>query len=237
MGKSLITGGGASSEASGPRADAAAQRRSAPAGSFAPNVILSSALADDGGARLSRARFFLDADQDAFCGGQGALRKVWTEDGKGARAEDVHLVRGCPNPNGALFKITAISRFCPREGSSASWIPAMTRDIVEAPCIVMEWIDGVSLSRYLIANGPMTVEQVLETLAKVIEFSAFAWDGARNRLVDHDIKPDNILIETVDSVLRPRPNRFRHFLRAGRKGSRFGNAGFFAPPGAVLLRG
>lgn len=66
MGKSLITGGGASSEASGLRADAAAQRRSAPAGSFAPNVILSSALADDGGARLSRARFFLDADQDAF---------------------------------------------------------------------------------------------------------------------------------------------------------------------------
>lgn len=76
--------------------------------------------------------------------------------------------------------------------------------IVEAPCIVMEWIDGVSLSRYLIVNGPMTMEQVLETLAKVIEFSAFAWEGARNRLVHHDIKPDNILIETVDGVLRPR---------------------------------
>lgn len=203
MGKSLITGGGASSEASGPRADAAAQRRSAPAGSFAPNVILSSALADDGGARLSRARFFLDADQDAFCGGQGALRKVWTEDGKAFALKTFASYEAALTEWRALqdyrnFALLPEGRFF---GIVESCDDA---SIVEAPCIVMEWIDGVSLSRYLIVNGPMTVEQVLETLAKVIEFSAFAWDGARNRLVHHDIKPDNILIETVDGVLRPR---------------------------------
>ena len=203
MGKSLITGGEASNEASGPRDDGAAQRRSTPAKGFAPNVILSSALADDGGARLSRARFFLDADQDAFCGGQGALRKVWTEDGKAFALKTFASYEAALTEWRALqdyrnFALLPEGRFF---GIVESCDDA---SIVEAPCIVMEWIDGVSLSRCLIANGPMTVEQVLETLAKVIEFSAFAWDGARNRLVHHDIKPDNILIETVDGVLRPR---------------------------------
>ena len=203
MGKSLITGGEASNEASGPRDDAAAQCRSAPAGSFAPNVILSSALADDGGARLSRARFFLDADRDAFCGGQGALRKVWTEDGK------AFALKTFASYEAALTEWRALQDYrnfaLLPEGRFFGIVESCDdTSIVEAPCIVMEWIDGVSLSRYLIANEPMTVEQVLETLAKVIEFSAFAWDGARNRLVHHDIKPDNILIETVDGVLRPR---------------------------------
>ena len=203
MGKSLITGGGAPDEASGPRDDGAAQRRNAPAKGFAPNVILSSALADDGGARLSNARFFLDADQGAFCGGQGALRKVWTEDGKAFALKTFTSYEAALTEWRALqdyrnFALLPEGRFF---GIVESCDDA---SIVEAPCIVMEWIDGVSLSRHLIDNGPMTVEQVLGTLAKVVEFSAFAWDGARNRLVHHDIKPDNILIEAADGGLRPR---------------------------------
>lgn len=203
MGKSLITGGEASNEASGPQDDGAAQRRSTPAKGFVPNVILSSALVDGGGSRLSSARFFLDADEDACCGGQGVLRKVWTEDGKAFALKTFTSYEAALTEWRALqdyrnFALLPEGRFF---GIVESCDDA---SIVEAPCIVMEWIDGVSLSRYLIANGPMTVEQVLETLAKVIEFSAFAWDGARNRLVHHDIKPDNILIEAVDGGLRPR---------------------------------
>ena len=203
MGKSLITGGEVSNEADESRHNGAAQRRSTPAKGFVPNVILSSALVDGGGSRLSSARFFLDADEDACCGGQGVLRKVWTEDGKAFALKTFTSYEAALTEWRALqdyrnFALLPEGRFF---GIVESCDDA---SIVEAPCIVMEWIDGVSLSRYLIANGPMTVEQVLETLAKVIEFSAFAWDGARNRLVHHDIKPDNILIETVDGGLRPR---------------------------------
>ena len=203
MGKSLITGGEVPNEADESRHNGAAQRRSTPAKGFVPNVILSSALVDGGGSRLSSARFFLDADEDACCGGQGVLRKVWTEDGKAFALKTFTSYEAALTEWRALqdyrnFALLPEGRFF---GIVESCDDA---SIVEAPCIVMEWIDGVSLSRYLIANGPMTVEQVLETLAKVIEFSAFAWDGARNRLVHHDIKPDNILIETVDGGLRPR---------------------------------
>ena len=136
MGKSLISGGEASNEASEPRHNGAAQRRSTPAKGFAPNVILSSALVDDGGARLSNARLFLDTDEDACCGGQGVLRKVWTEDGKAFALKTFTSYEAALTEWRALqdyrnFALLPEGRFF---GTVESCDDA---SIVEAPCIVM----------------------------------------------------------------------------------------------------
>lgn len=94
----------------------------------------------------------------------------------------------------------------------------------------MEWIEGVTLSNYLAKHGAFTVEQALRVMKGVIEYCAFAWDGARNELVHHDIKPDNILIEEdSNGVIHPRLIGFGAFFNPEERGAAFATQGF-APP-------
>lgn len=202
MSKGLMTGDGASGKVRRPRGKGAGQDEKTPEGCFAPNVVLSSALADDDD-RPSNTSFFLNVDQVGPQGGQGTIRKVWTEDGK------AFALKAFDSYEAALIEWRALQDYrnfaLLPEGRLFGTVESCDDESISgAPCVVMEWIDGVSLSQYLIENGPMTVEQALGILKSVVEFSAFAWDGARNRLVHHDIKPDNILIETIDRVPRPR---------------------------------
>jgi serine/threonine protein kinase len=66
------------------------------------------------------------------------------------------------------------------------------------PFLVMDFIDGVSLSEFLRANHPIKIEQFLSIMAQV----AFACSHAQQKGVVHrDLKPSNIMIIQNGDVL------------------------------------
>jgi len=59
------------------------------------------------------------------------------------------------------------------------------------PYLAMEYVDGSTLRRRLVEEGPLTVEDALRTTEAVLEALSVAH---RAQLVHRDIKPENVLI-------------------------------------------
>lgn len=73
--------------------------------------------------------------------------------------------------------------------------------IQEKSCIVEEWLDGDTLAKRLRRTGrSMTVEEALSTISPIIAFLATAETELRERVIHHDIKPSNILLDSAGNV-------------------------------------
>ncbi|MBO5053726.1 MAG: serine/threonine protein kinase [Muribaculaceae bacterium] len=93
---------------------------------------------------------------------------------------------------------------------------------------VMEYLEGVSLDKYIKENGPMDEGRMLEVMRPIIDAVAFLH---RHRVTHLDIKPANIMIVggTVDTPERPVLIDFglsKHYDAAGNATSTINSSGF-----------
>jgi serine/threonine-protein kinase len=61
----------------------------------------------------------------------------------------------------------------------------------EMPYMVLEWIDGISLGKKVIRDGPLTVRETIQIFEQVAAALAHAH---QHRVVHRDLKPDNIML-------------------------------------------
>ena len=93
---------------------------------------------------------------------------------------------------------------------------------------VMEYLEGVSLDKYIKENGPMDEGRMLQVMRPIIDAVAFLH---RHRVTHLDIKPANIMIVggTVDTPERPVLIDFglsKHYDAAGNATSTINSSGF-----------
>lgn len=160
---------------------------------FSADITIAPLIVGDAGAVVSDMSFSLESS-GSFDGGQASVRKAVAADGS----------------------IFAVKIFNSREAAETEWralrdyhnfalLPegkfygeisrAAGGERVGSFCVVMEWIDGETVAERIGECGRLTVEQSLRIMSRVIEFCSFSWDGARKRLVHHDVKPSNIILE------------------------------------------
>jgi serine/threonine-protein kinase len=69
------------------------------------------------------------------------------------------------------------------------------------PCLIMEYLDGISLEKFLSVNGRMTVEQAKPFYVLLSEGLASAHDQG---LIHRDLKPSNVYLVTEDGIVTPK---------------------------------
>lgn len=86
----------------------------------------------------------------------------------------------------------------------------------EAPYLVMEYVEGVTLRRFCRADALLPLEQVVEIGFKCAMALGYVY---RQGLIHRDVEPANILADRAQSE-PPRPPRGGVRLPQGKQGSR-----------------
>lgn len=202
MNRELDTGFGGSIEGDEHKTQDDDERAPCCANAFGPEIMVRPFTVDRKG-DSDHTGFRMADEGYGGHGGQGAIRKVFAPDGQ------TYALKVFQDEAAAKTEWRALQDFrnfslLPEPLLYGAVTQANDPGLVGKPCIVMEYIEGETLSRYLSVHGAMSVEEALGMIKRIVEFCAFAWDGARSRLVHHDIKPDNILVEEQDGAVRPR---------------------------------
>lgn len=130
--------------------------------------------------------------QEIGCGGMGVVYKAWDESLR--RIVAVKFIR-----QDRSLSINARERFI-REARAAAavshpHIVVVHRidDIKGTPYIVMEYVDGISLERFLAKGKRFSALELMQLILQITEGLQAAHDSG---IIHRDIKPSNILVES-----------------------------------------
>ena len=70
-------------------------------------------------------------------------------------------------------------------------------EVAGVPCIVMEWIDGVTLAQHIQRTGPLAIEEATAIFGQIVE--AIEWMHERG-VIHRDIKSGNVKINARGQV-------------------------------------